>query len=208
MSRSLPVMRGRPPRAGPAGRAGASVPSSCAPRPLRRDEDDVAATPSDHRGDGGLDNQERAREVDPRVNAGSIIASRPGLCVASAWGSSVRGWFFFSIRRRHTGSLCDWSSDVCSSDLQTITVNTNGTFTVRVTDGNSCQSLASAPVTVTVNPLPVAVITPSGVTTFCQGGSVTLDAGGGFSSYLWSNGDNTQTITVNTNGTLTRKGAV
>src|SRR5438034_10818515 len=25
--------------------------------------------------------------------------------------------FFFSIRRRHTRSLCDWSSDVCSSDL-------------------------------------------------------------------------------------------
>src|SRR5947207_8134241 len=26
--------------------------------------------------------------------------------------------FFFSSRRRHTRSLCDWSSDVCSSDLQ------------------------------------------------------------------------------------------
>src|SRR5215218_6062618 len=24
--------------------------------------------------------------------------------------------FFFSSRRRHTRSLCDWSSDVCSSD--------------------------------------------------------------------------------------------
>src|SRR5260221_1023367 len=27
--------------------------------------------------------------------------------------------FFFSSRRRHTRSLCDWSSDVCSSDLFT-----------------------------------------------------------------------------------------
>src|SRR5260221_2200195 len=26
--------------------------------------------------------------------------------------------FFFSSRRRHTRSLCDWSSDVCSSDLE------------------------------------------------------------------------------------------
>src|SRR5947207_7175323 len=25
--------------------------------------------------------------------------------------------FFVSSRRRHTRSLCDWSSDVCSSDL-------------------------------------------------------------------------------------------
>src|SRR4030095_850407 len=30
---------------------------------------------------------------------------------------SVRLIIFFSSRRRHTRSLCDWSSDVCSSDL-------------------------------------------------------------------------------------------
>src|SRR5262245_66512388 len=28
-------------------------------------------------------------------------------------------FFFFSSRRRHTRCLSDWSSDVCSSDLQT-----------------------------------------------------------------------------------------
>src|SRR2546427_4736522 len=27
------------------------------------------------------------------------------------------GFFFFSSRRRHTRFDCDWSSDVCSSDL-------------------------------------------------------------------------------------------
>src|SRR5215211_2477968 len=31
---------------------------------------------------------------------------------------AIRSWFFFSSRRRHTRSLCDWSSDVCSSDLR------------------------------------------------------------------------------------------
>src|SRR5260221_12322940 len=31
--------------------------------------------------------------------------------------SALRCFFFFSSRRRHTRSLCDWSSDVCSSDL-------------------------------------------------------------------------------------------
>src|SRR5690242_20804473 len=33
---------------------------------------------------------------------------------------SCRSWwafFFFSSRRRHTRLTCDWSSDVCSSDL-------------------------------------------------------------------------------------------
>src|SRR5690349_23800036 len=29
-------------------------------------------------------------------------------------------FFFFSSRRRHTRSLRDWSSDVCSSDLGTL----------------------------------------------------------------------------------------
>src|SRR5260221_9424997 len=39
---------------------------------------------------------------------------------ADAGFRSVRHYdlhFFFSSRRRHTRSLCDWSSDVCSSDL-------------------------------------------------------------------------------------------
>src|SRR5690242_21076764 len=33
--------------------------------------------------------------------------------LVSAW----TGFFFFSSRRRHTRLTCDWSSDVCSSDL-------------------------------------------------------------------------------------------
>src|SRR5260221_1956459 len=40
----------------------------------------------------------------PRQTRGSV-SERPSCC------------FFFSSRRRHTRSLCDWSSDVCSSDL-------------------------------------------------------------------------------------------
>src|SRR5260370_14649432 len=31
----------------------------------------------------------------------------------------VACFFFFSSRRRHTRFKCDWSSDVCSSDLNT-----------------------------------------------------------------------------------------
>src|SRR5260221_133874 len=32
------------------------------------------------------------------------------------WSELGSFFFFFSSRRRHTRSLCDWSSDVCSSD--------------------------------------------------------------------------------------------
>src|SRR5260370_26726287 len=35
----------------------------------------------------------------------------------SLGSSSVWCFFFFSSRRRHTRFKCDWSSDVCSSDL-------------------------------------------------------------------------------------------
>src|SRR2546430_4612869 len=36
-------------------------------------------------------------------------------------------FFFFSSRRRHTRFDCDWSSDVCSSDLETVVLlGTNG----------------------------------------------------------------------------------
>src|SRR5690349_25016546 len=42
-----------------------------------------------------------------------------GLGVSAALGAQLKVScsFFFSSRRRHTRSLRDWSSDVCSSDL-------------------------------------------------------------------------------------------
>ena len=59
---------------------------------------------------------------------------------------------------------------------------------------------------VTVNPLPTAAITPSGPTTLCQGGSVTLTASGG-ASYLWSpGGDDNRGIMVSAGGTYTWRG--
>src|SRR2546430_12632053 len=34
------------------------------------------------------------------------------------WNGELYFFFFFSSRRRHTRFDCDWSSDVCSSDLE------------------------------------------------------------------------------------------
>src|SRR5207249_8899236 len=36
------------------------------------------------------------------------------------WLLCISVFFFFSSRRRHTRSKRDWSSDVCSSDLQVL----------------------------------------------------------------------------------------
>src|SRR2546430_4099197 len=40
--------------------------------------------------------------------------------------TNVVTFFFFSSRRRHTRFDCDWSSDVCSSDLTTSTTRGSG----------------------------------------------------------------------------------
>ena len=84
-----------------------------------------------------------------------------------------------------------WSN---GATTQAITVGTSGNYTVTVTNASDC-SATSAATTVTVNANPPAVITASGPTTFCNGGSVTLTANSGV-SYLWSNGATTQAITV------------
>src|SRR2546430_6737645 len=39
---------------------------------------------------------------------------------------SAKSFFFFSSRRRHTRFDCDWSSDVCSSDLLYVTLRPAG----------------------------------------------------------------------------------
>src|SRR5438874_9538758 len=59
--------------------------------------------------------------------------------------------FFFSSRRRHTSSLRDWSSDVCSSDLNPAgtTAYTN-TASITSTCATTCS--ASAIVNVTATP--------------------------------------------------------
>ncbi len=96
------------------------------------------------------------------------------------------------------GSSWLWNN---GATTQSITVTTSGNYSVVVTNAAGC-SATSAATAVTVNPNPPAVITAGGSTTFCQGGSVVLTANAG-TSYLWSNGATTQSITVNTSGTFT-----
>src|SRR3989475_6525356 len=50
------------------------------------------------------------------------LGRRFGGVLRAGDGIAVLGDFFFSSRRRHTRFDCDWSSDVCSSDLETCVV--------------------------------------------------------------------------------------
>lgn len=90
-----------------------------------------------------------------------------------------------------------WSSGQVS---QSITVNSSGNYFVTIT--NSCGSVTSSTAVVTINPLPqTPTISASGSVVFCQGGSVTLTSSSA-SNNLWSNGVNSQSITVDTSGTF------
>ena len=73
---------------------------------------------------------------------------------------------------------------------QTYPATATGSYTVKVTDGNSCTSAASNAVSVTVNPLPATpTITPGGPTTFCAGGSVTLTSSAASGNQWFLNGN-------------------
>ena len=76
----------------------------------------------------------------------------------------------------------------------TPTLTATTTYYVSGVNAAGCEG-PRAPVTATINPLPTTTITASGPTTFCQGGSVMLTASGG-TSYQWSTGATTPSITV------------
>ena len=76
-----------------------------------------------------------------------------------------------------------------------IAVDSSKRYTVTVSDG-ICSNTATTFVNL-ANNLSVHL---GNDTTVCSGGSVTLNAGAGFASYHWNNGDTSQSITVNASG--------
>jgi len=93
-------------------------------------------------------------------------------------------------------------NDGNTDNPRTVSPTTTTLFTATGTDSNGCTS--SGATTITVNALPTVEIT--GTLTYCAGGSTTLTATAGLSSYLWSTGATTQSITVSTAGSYTVTG--
>ncbi|MBN8684773.1 MAG: gliding motility-associated C-terminal domain-containing protein [Chitinophagales bacterium] len=81
----------------------------------------------------------------------------------------------------------------------TATFNSSGTYSVTVSDNNSCTGSASVSITVPV----LNTLAISGPLQFCNGNMISLSAGSGFSTYTWSNNANTSDISVNAAGTYT-----
>ena len=116
-----------------------------------------------------------------------------------------------TISASGTTSFCEGDSVILTSNsatnniwstgetTQSIVANTTGDYFVVVSNG-TC-STSSNPTQVSVISYPnIPLIAANGPTTFCLGGSVLLDAGPNYSSYLWSSGETTQSIVANTTG--------
>ncbi|MBW8051995.1 MAG: T9SS type A sorting domain-containing protein, partial [Cytophagales bacterium] len=88
-------------------------------------------------------------------------------------------------------TICDGDSVMIFGIYQT----TAGTYYDSSTTVNGCDSVIAT--TLIVNLLPTIDL---GADTICNGCSITLDAGAGFTSYDWSTGATTQTIIVDTTG--------
>lgn len=102
-------------------------------------------------------------------------------------------------------SLIWYTAATGGSVITSPTRNTIGTvtyFAAARDNATGCEGTARTGVTLTLTAVPAASITANGPTTFCLGGSVTLNANNG-SSYLWSNGQTGSSVTVNNSASLT-----
>ncbi len=113
----------------------------------------------------------------PVVNLGADIVQCSGIVTLDA---------------QNAGSTYMWND---STTAQTLTASASGTYSVMVTDTNSCS--ASDTINITINALPVVDL---GVDTAFCGGSITLDAGVA-ASYLWNDSTTAQTLVATATGT-------
>lgn len=122
----------------------------------------------------------------------------PTVSIQATPGSTVCQGTAVTLRANPAFSSYAWSTGATTRNIQ---VTQPGKYTVTVTDVNGCQNTAE--ITVTVHPLPTVSIQATPGAAVCQGTTVTLDAGGGFSSYAWSTGATTRTIQVTQPGPYT-----
>ena len=78
---------------------------------------------------------------------------------------------------------------------QSITINTEGTYSITVTDTNNCK--ADTSINIIEYPLPIPIITGDN---FCEGLSTTINVENCCVDYVWSTSDTSQSIFIDTEG--------
>ncbi|MES2332153.1 MAG: LamG-like jellyroll fold domain-containing protein [Bacteroidota bacterium] len=129
----------------------------------------------------------------------SGVAGITNVCSGSATVLTASSTAASPVFKWYTSSF-GGSPEFTGASYTTPAINANTTYYVDVTSGG-CTSSRTA-VNITVNALPVPTITANGPLTICEGSAVVLTASVG-SSYLWSNGEITQSISANTAGNYT-----
>nr|MBP7184220.1 gliding motility-associated C-terminal domain-containing protein [Saprospiraceae bacterium] len=119
--------------------------------------------------------------ANPRPNAN--ITGVNSICIGQSTTLTASG-----------GSFYVWSPIPSGNPIVNVTPTTTTTYNVTVTNALGCTSTAQR--IVTVNPLPTPSI--AGASSICSGTSTVLTATGG-STFLWSNAQTTNSITVNSN---------
>lgn len=97
------------------------------------------------------------------------------------------------------GNTYSWNPSGNTNDTIIVSPAASTTYAVNVINANNCQSTAF--VTVTVNANPVLNLSPGFFV--CNGVSALLDPGPSGTSFLWSTGQTSQSISVNTQGIYT-----
>ncbi|MEO5572256.1 MAG: T9SS type A sorting domain-containing protein [Bacteroidia bacterium] len=127
------------------------------------------------------------------------FVGKPGATISMSGSSALCAGQTAGLTAMGGGSYCSylWSNGATTS---AISANQTGNYAVTITNPNNCSAVASPKAVTIYDPNFVPSFSASGPLTFCKPGSVTLTADTGFSSYLWSTGATTQSITVNLGG--------
>ncbi|HYG51493.1 MAG TPA: YHYH protein, partial [Flavobacteriales bacterium] len=134
------------------------------------------------------------------VTAPSAVTGTTSVINVSCFGNST-GAVDLTPSGGNGAYTYSWSNSATTQDISSLAA---GTYSVTITDGNSCTGTASATVT-----QPSAVLSVSGTTTStgCSTsvGAVNITVSGGTSSYTysWSNGATTEDISSLSAGTYT-----
>lgn len=145
------------------------------------------------------------------INVTGTINNAPPVASFTSGGTTACVGQTVSYTSTSTGSPTSYSwsfpggtPSTSTAANPTVTYSTAGTYDVSLTATNANGSNTSTQTNyITVSAPPATpTITAGGPTTFCQGGSVTLTAPAS-SSYAWSSGQTTQSITVSNAGSYT-----
>ncbi|MEY3444082.1 MAG: hypothetical protein RLZZ519_2363 [Bacteroidota bacterium] len=116
---------------------------------------------------------------NPFVNADSAAH----YCI----GDTVKLWILGGY------ATYDWSTGSTNDSINTVA---SGTYSVTAQDLFGCVHTGEIAIHFNPNSTPMPVVSPSGNLTVCLGDTLVLDAGTGYTTYLWNNGQTGSNIAV------------